>query len=67
MPLDEIDKSRLALAGGLNPKNVEEAAAIAGPALIDVSSGVDTDGQKDPEKIASFIKIIIGGQNVINL
>lgn len=67
LPLDEIDKSRLALAGGLNPKNVEEAAAIAGLALIDVSSGVETDGQKDPEKIAAFIKIIRGGQNGRNL
>lgn len=67
LPLADIDKSKLALAGGLNPENVAEAVNIAGPALIDVSSGVETDGHKDPEKIAAFIKIIRGGQNDRNL
>lgn len=63
LPLETIDKSRLALAGGLNPDNVGKAAATAGPALIDVSSGVETNGEKDPEKIAAFIKNIRGGHN----
>lgn len=67
LPLADIDKSKLALAGGLNPENVAEAVNIAGPVLIDVSSGVETDGHKDPEKIAAFIKIIRGGQNDRNL
>lgn len=60
LPLSEIDKSRLALAGGLNPGNVGKAAAAVAPALIDVSSGVETDGVKDSKKIADFIKIIRG-------
>lgn len=67
LPLADIDKSKLALAGGLNPENVAEAVNIAGPVLIDVSSGVETDGHKDPEKIAAFIKIIRGGKNDRNL
>lgn len=67
LSLADIDKSKLALAGGLNPENVAEAVNIAGPALIDVSSGVETDGHKDSEKIAAFIKIIRGGQNDRNL
>ena len=60
LPLSEIDKSRLALAGGLNPGNVGKAAAAVAPVLIDVSSGVETDGFKDSKKIADFIKIIRG-------
>lgn len=67
LSLADIDKSKLALAGGLNPENVAEAVNIAGPALIDVSSGVETDGHKDSEKIATFIKTIRGGQNDRNL
>ncbi|CAD2078774.1 N-(5'-phosphoribosyl)anthranilate isomerase [Jeotgalicoccus coquinae] len=63
LPLETIDKSRLALAGGLNPDNVGRAAETVAPALIDVSSGVETDGEKDPEKIAAFIKNIRGGHN----
>ena len=63
LPLGAIDQSRLGLAGGLNPGNISEAVKTAEPALIDVSSGVETDGDKDPEKIAAFIKIIRGGYN----
>ena len=43
------------LAGGLNPDNVEEAIRIARPALVDVSSGIETNGRKDSAKIRSFV------------
>lgn len=53
---DGLDKSRFALAGGLNPDNIKEAITTFCPALVDVSSGVETDGRKDYKKVDEFIK-----------
>ncbi|WP_176449087.1 phosphoribosylanthranilate isomerase [Lentibacillus sp. CBA3610] len=51
-----LDPQKMILAGGLNPENVQSAISIGKPAVVDVSSGVETDGSKDLEKINQFIK-----------
>jgi phosphoribosylanthranilate isomerase len=47
------------LAGGLRPENVGEAIRLAGPAGVDVSSGVEiAPGVKDHRKLAAFVAAV---------
>ena len=44
------------IAGGLTVDNVHQARETFQPYALDVSSGVETDGRKDIEKIKAFIE-----------
>ena len=44
------------LAGGLTPDNAEEAVRTFRPFGLDVSSGIETDGLKDPSKMTDFVR-----------
>ena len=61
----QLDTTELAqpffIAGGLNEDNVEEAIQHFSPFAVDVSSGVETNGQKDYEKIRRFIEKVKNG------
>ncbi len=46
----------LILAGGLTPDNVSEAMLAVGPDGVDVSSGVERSGRKDPRLVADFVR-----------
>lgn len=46
------------LAGGLTPENAAAAIQALHPYGVDVSSGIETDGQKDPERIRKFAEIV---------
>ncbi len=47
---------KLFLAGGLSDKNVRKAIEMTHSYAVDVAGGVETDGEKDKEKIYRFIR-----------
>lgn len=49
-------KREFFLAGGLTPENIEKAVETVQPFAVDVSSGIETGGHKDPDKMAAFVK-----------
>lgn len=46
------------LAGGLTPRTAGDAIHRVHPFAVDVSSGVETDGRKDEEKIRAFVAAV---------
>ncbi len=53
----------LMLAGGLTPENVAEAIQRVHPWAVDVSSGTETDGIKDHEKVRAFVEAVHATSN----
>lgn len=51
------------LAGGLDASTVGEAVKRWRPYAVDVSSGIETDGVKDAEKMRRFMEAVRGGKN----
>lgn len=49
------------LAGGLNSGNVREAIDTLEPYAVDLSSGVETDGMKDLEKMKEIRRLVRNG------
>jgi phosphoribosylanthranilate isomerase len=54
----EIEGKHLILAGGLHADNVREAINTVQPFMVDVSSGVETNGKKDLKKMKEFMTAI---------
>lgn len=53
------------LAGGLNPDNVRNAIQKLTPFAVDVSSGIETEGFKDKEKMTAFVTAVRKGENLL--
>lgn len=55
--LKDIKRSYF-LAGGLNPDNASDAVKTLKPYAVDVSTGIETDGVKDKEKMTAFANAV---------
>ncbi|WP_342470391.1 phosphoribosylanthranilate isomerase [Ureibacillus sp. FSL K6-3587] len=60
-----IPREKVILAGGLNASNVQIAIATVRPSAVDVSSGVEQNGEKNGELIQSFIQAVKTSQQTV--
>lgn len=60
----DFKNKKVILAGGLNPENVKAAKANKSVTMVDVSSGVETDGEKDLTKIKNFLIAVKGVRTI---
>jgi len=58
--LEKYHEKPFFLSGGLTADNVSDAIRLLSPFCADVSSGVETDGAKDADKIEKFVNTVRG-------
>ena len=46
------------LAGGLQAENLTEAMEAVRPYAVDLSSGIESDRKKDPEKMRRIMELV---------
>ena len=51
-------KRRVVIAGGLCAENVGQCVERVHPFGVDVRSGIETDGRKDPQKMRAFVHAV---------
>ncbi|MBP1047962.1 phosphoribosylanthranilate isomerase [Enterococcus sp. BWM-S5] len=56
LDLKPLEDRKVFIAGGLTVENVQKAKKVFDPYAVDVSSGVETNGEKDLEKIKQFLQ-----------
>jgi len=51
-----VPDGKMVVAGGINTNNIEEIVKMVRPDIVDISSGVEINGLKDPILIENIIK-----------
>lgn len=49
---------RFVISGGLTPENVGACVRAVRPYAVDVRSGVETNGMRDPDKVRAFVRAV---------
>lgn len=62
--VDRLGRLPVVLAGGLTPGNVADAIEQVAPWCVDVSTGIETDQTKDPERMRAFARAVRGPEAI---
>lgn len=56
--VEALDGFPVVLAGGLTDENVADAIRMVRPWAVDVSTGIEVDQRKDPERMTAFARAV---------